>query len=67
MIEAIRTATFAYDIIENTPDYILIVDRCEEHGCMSVTNAAEAVVHDLERRNLLDDGKKIGVVLYNVL
>lgn len=55
----IRSATFAYDVIEYTLDRVMLVDRCEEHGCMSITNAAEAVIDDLRERHMLEDNTRV--------
>lgn len=50
---------FAYDILEDSDDNILIVDQSELYGCMSVTNAAELVIEDLFKRGLLSAGKRV--------
>jgi len=44
---------FSYAIVRDMQNYILIRDLCEQMQCMSITNAAEAVVKDVfERHNL---------------
>lgn len=55
----VRTATFAYDVIEYTLDRIMLVDQCEEHGRMSITNAAEAVIDDLREKHMLEDNTRV--------
>jgi len=50
---------FAYDIVRDKPNKILITDRCDEHGCMSITNAAELVIEDLHKKGLLSPEKRV--------
>jgi hypothetical protein len=51
-----------YDLVESTPEYILIYDRGGREGhdsYMTVTNAAERVVKDLFDRGLIKDGQRL--------
>lgn len=50
---------FAYDILEDSREQILIIDQSELYGCASVTNAAEDVIEDLFKRGLLLPEKKV--------
>jgi len=50
---------FAYDIISNGVESIVIRDRCEQHQCISITNAAEDVIEDLFTNGLIHRGKQV--------
>lgn len=50
---------YAYRIVDIVETHILLEDKCQDYGCMSLTNAAELVIQDLLEKGLTSAGKKV--------